>query len=558
MRAGARGASLPLVRRFTRETGQTAAEYLGVLLVVSVIIAAVASTQVGAKMVCAMRVTVDRIATGEDNRTAKPCGTATAARSRRDRDRDGIPDAVERRLGTDPRVADSDGDGLSDGEERRRHSDPLSADTDGDGVPDADEVASGTDPRSEDTDSDGLGDLDEIERGFNPRLPDSDGDGLGDLAEIERQTDPLNPDTDGDGKRDGDDGDPRSYDAGLDAVGAGAVCGDSTWWRCPDDDDPVRASLEYFTGQVLSGLIAVGDVRDLVAAVLRGKWGDAAWSAAGVVPVVGDAAKIGKKIRDLIKRFPGRRAELLQLIPKILPERFQRVAFDAATDGGWTALRNAGASERTVMNLAEEGNDLRRIADSRVRIAENSLSHAESSAIWKAAKDPVWARRKPGEALGVETALAHLRRNPNIDVLVDGRPIAGRGNVGPDIVAIDRSTNRLIVVEAKGTTGGTWRLDGTWLGTTVNKQRMYETSHEWLRTNPDRYLDALVRGTPAEQEAARRLRRVITRRDTYDVMIVQSRPAGKGGYGAGMDEAMESIRGGGQVGDIDVVDVQRP
>ena len=79
-----------------------------------------------------------------------------------------------------------------------------------------------------------------------------------------------------------------------------------------DSDDPVRASIEYFTGQVLVGLFAVGDVRDLLAAISHGKWGDAAWSAAGIVPVAGDAAKIGKKIRELIKRFPGRRAELLK------------------------------------------------------------------------------------------------------------------------------------------------------------------------------------------------------------------------------------------------------
>ncbi|MCP9491754.1 MAG: hypothetical protein MSC31_18050 [Solirubrobacteraceae bacterium MAG38_C4-C5] len=44
----------------------------------------------------------------------------------------------------------------------------------------------------------------------------------------------------------------------------------------------------------------------------------------------------------------------------------------------------------------------------------------------------------------------------------------------------------------------------------------------------------------------------------YDVLIVNSRPAGRGGYGTRMDEAVGNIRRGGQVNDVRIVDVQRP
>jgi hypothetical protein len=137
--------------------------------------------------------------------------------------------------------------------------------------------------------------------------------------------------------------------------------------------------------------------------------------------------------------------------------------------------------------------------------------------------------------------------------------VAGRNPVGPDIVAIDRSTNRLIVVEAKGTTDGSWVLDGRRLETTVDGERMTQTSFGWLDTKSERYLNDLKNSTnPAEQEAGRRLQSVLDDAEDYDVMIVQSRPSSRGGYGEGMDQAVENIRNDGHVGDITVVDVVRP
>lgn len=89
----------------------------------------------------------------------------------RDTDGDGIPDARERILGTDPGSADSDGDGLSDGDEvDLHHTDPLDPDSDGDGLSDGAEVGRFfTDPLNADTDGDGFDDGAETEAGSNPK-----------------------------------------------------------------------------------------------------------------------------------------------------------------------------------------------------------------------------------------------------------------------------------------------------------------------------------------------------------------------------------------------------
>jgi hypothetical protein len=63
-----------------------------------------------------------------------------------DTDGDGLTNAEERDLGSDPELADTDGDGLSDGEEAELGTDPVAVDTDGDGYSDASEVREDSDP----------------------------------------------------------------------------------------------------------------------------------------------------------------------------------------------------------------------------------------------------------------------------------------------------------------------------------------------------------------------------------------------------------------------------
>jgi hypothetical protein len=92
-------------------------------------------------------------------------------------------------------MGDSDGDGLSDAEEAALGTDPFNPDSDGDGLRDGEEVLIyGTNPRNRDTDSDLLGDGDEI-RTFrtDPKRADTDGGSIRDGQEIDRGTDPLNP-----------------------------------------------------------------------------------------------------------------------------------------------------------------------------------------------------------------------------------------------------------------------------------------------------------------------------------------------------------------------------
>ncbi len=126
-----------------------------------------------------------------------------------DTDRDGLSDALERRLGLDPLRADTDGDNLTDAQELIVHgTDARKADTDGDQLNDAFELAQGLNPLSPDTDADGhldgslaplrtdadadgLDDALEQVIGLNARLSDSDSDGFGDGLEYRSGSNPL-------------------------------------------------------------------------------------------------------------------------------------------------------------------------------------------------------------------------------------------------------------------------------------------------------------------------------------------------------------------------------
>lgn len=152
-------------------------------------------------------------ARGATARTAtarRPPPPDPTTRGPRDSDNDGIPDARERRLGTNPHSADSDHDGVSDWDEiHDRRSNPFLRDSDHDGLDDRTERDLGTDPRNRDSDRDGLDDLTETALGTDPRRRSSDktpgdlDDGLTDGQELALGTDPLSWDTDGDGDSDG-------------------------------------------------------------------------------------------------------------------------------------------------------------------------------------------------------------------------------------------------------------------------------------------------------------------------------------------------------------------
>ncbi len=190
-----------------------------------------------------------RVDSGERN----PNDAADDTTPPTDTDGDGLPDALERFLGSDPTDADTDDDGLRDGEENNPSDDTdrdglknvVDPDSDGDGlfdgtergvtspppgtdvskgnfVPDAD-PATRTSPLLADTDRggvrDGVEDLNrdgKVDSGeLDPNLraddatpgPDMDGDGLPDAKERQLGTDPADADSDDDGVKDGDEPD---------------------------------------------------------------------------------------------------------------------------------------------------------------------------------------------------------------------------------------------------------------------------------------------------------------------------------------------------------------
>ncbi len=116
-----------------------------------------------------------------------------------DGDGDGLSDAFEDALGSDPALPDSDGDGRDDGFEYRLGLDPaaggddLGADDDGDGLTIAAEIDAGADPLDADSDGDGLGDGDEVALGSDPTRVDTDGAGIDDGLEAQLGLDPSDP-----------------------------------------------------------------------------------------------------------------------------------------------------------------------------------------------------------------------------------------------------------------------------------------------------------------------------------------------------------------------------
>lgn len=234
----------------------------------------------------------------------------------KDTDGDGLSDDDEREgwrtsddgvFVTDPKIPDSDGDGLTDGQEAGPLasgtystkvyvglSRPLEPDTDGDEVGDGDEYFLDMNPRLQDTDADGLLDDLELDFGSDPTQGNVDDDAYSDKEEYERRSDPL------------------AYDLTRgEAVGAflgGATAGDSERLaRRLGLGDAQLQSPEYLAGQVASGFIGFGDVRDIAAGVGTGDLVGAAVAAVGLAPLGGDAAKTGVTLTTFAKR--GERAE---------------------------------------------------------------------------------------------------------------------------------------------------------------------------------------------------------------------------------------------------------
>ncbi len=138
--------------------------------------------------------------------TATPAPSPGVATTGADSDADGLTDAFEQQIGTNPRMLDSDADGFSDAYEVKIGSafdidrgtaigapGPGGIDSDRDGLTDAFEQLSGSTPTVGDTDGDRVPDAVEVALGTNPQLADTDQDGVLDAAELGYGSDPRGP-----------------------------------------------------------------------------------------------------------------------------------------------------------------------------------------------------------------------------------------------------------------------------------------------------------------------------------------------------------------------------
>lgn len=273
----------------------------------------------------------------------------------KDTDGDGMPDDVETEgwrtqvdgvVVTDPDVPDTDGDGLIDGVEAGELttgkgaeavyaalSDPVRRDTDGDKIADGDEFYSDMNPRKRDTDGDKLADDKELAFGSDPTLGNPDDDKYSDKEEYDRGSDPL------------------AYDLGrVQAIGAftvGATAGDFKFLarHVGRMNDAQLESPEYLAGQIASGVLGIGDIRDLAASIGSLDLLDAVMNAVGLVPGAGDTAKsvaimtvfakqsprAERAVAGAVQRLPGSKAARKKILGKIFGKR---VRLPASLSGG--------------------------------------------------------------------------------------------------------------------------------------------------------------------------------------------------------------------------------
>jgi hypothetical protein len=288
---------------------------------------------------------------------------------------------------SDPTKADSDEDGLDDEAESLGWptvrgavyaTDPMNADTDGDGLADGEEaghliieVASAaynaiSSPLLEDSDSDGLTDLDEYDLGTNLWQRDTDGDGLSDHDElVTHNTDPRNRDSDDDGYDDGfelahsADGfamlephnppDPRQWveDFYVGAVGGEFNQRDSIAWLAGN----VSQGGTIFIPGVGEVVGLVGDFRDSLAQALRGEYADAAWSAVGLVPVIGLTA-ITPKVVKFVKRLPNLRPQVDTWVDSLdVPAGWRLSLRKAVWGSDWDKLASRGFTDEALERM---------------------------------------------------------------------------------------------------------------------------------------------------------------------------------------------------------------
>lgn len=288
---------------------------------------------------------------------------------------------------SNPIKADSDDDGLSDKTEhdgwRRKdgaiyRTEPMNSDTDNDGLSDGEEAGtpiagSGilefevvSSPIEPDSDGDGLGGLDEYDLGTELWLLDTDGDGLSDFQEVELyNTDPRARDSDGDSYQ--DDYELHHKAEGFSPLDAEIVPEPEQWAEdfyigAVKGEFEQRDSIAWLAGNVTQGgtifipvvgevVGTAGDLRDALAQTLRGEYGEAAWSAIGLTPVLGLAA-LSPRIAKFVKRAPNLRVQVDLLIDKLEIDDGWKISLRKVVWGSaWEKLTGRGFTDKQVNAL---------------------------------------------------------------------------------------------------------------------------------------------------------------------------------------------------------------
>lgn len=247
---------------------------------------------------------------------------------------------------TDPNDSDTDGDGLDDGEEMGTRYDNR--------------YYFSSNPILVDSDSDDIDDLTENEYGIEPLISDTDYDGLIDGEEFGIGTDPLLMDTDGDGYNDyveyhDSDHDPLVFEKRYSLleigreVGLGAFLGE---WGADDHD-----SVYYMAGWMISGFVAIGDVRDIASSIAHGDGLGILLNALALIPGYGDAVKVTATISKFVTKHPHMIFAVAGFVIKHVDESIEiirKTYGDAIVNG----LKNKGLKDNDITKLVKKGVDL--------------------------------------------------------------------------------------------------------------------------------------------------------------------------------------------------------
>ncbi|MCG8350763.1 MAG: VWA domain-containing protein, partial [Chloroflexales bacterium] len=467
-----------------------------------------------------------------------------------DTDGDGLPNWLElegfRRgngsiITTDPAEFDSDGDGLSDGAEAGARqtgpdgdyydgiTDPTKVDTDGDGLFDPDEVYGITDPTNADTDGDGLDDLTEINASFDPLHGNPDGDHRPDAIEFIKNSDPFHYDKTG-----------LEYvsdfllglalgDLGENAANAGYIA-----------HDTIR-SFGYLSGWIASGFAVAGDIRDTLAALARGDLADTALNALGLIPLLGDGAKVAKVLTEFLQWAPDLIVPTARWAATTFADHPQIFTTVGAVIGfGGKRLQSLPEKELQQLSKARNKGDVfEAFLENGGELISRNLSTSQVDALYDKVKRN-WDTTKKynvAQAMAVEAADDFLRTEGYTVLYVDrNTPLPGYGSIlqeGPDLIAVKTvgTEQVLAVVESKGSIKEAV-IDDRRLATELANTVYRQPEFNWLVIESERYLGPLrASSDPNHQEAARLLKELIDDNNkTFEAIVVARSQESKWGH----------------------------